>query len=67
MADDTTNNTGTQGGTHEQHVKAGSMSSGGSHADHVRAGKMGAKAQPTEAKAEGGRKSHQGESSNSSS
>jgi uncharacterized protein len=49
-------------GRHEEHVRAGSMSSGnkGNTAQHRDAGKLGAKAQPTEAKAKGGRNSHGG-------
>ncbi|HSE61111.1 MAG TPA: hypothetical protein VLA88_02355 [Candidatus Saccharimonadales bacterium] len=49
-------------GNHEQHVKAGSMSSGntGRPEEHAKAGREGAKAQPTEAKAKGGRNSHGG-------
>lgn len=47
-------------GNHAQHVKAGSMSSGnkGRSAQHAKAGQAGAKAQPIEAKAKGGRNSH---------
>jgi hypothetical protein len=50
----------TQGGTPEQHRKAGSMSSGntGNPEQHSAAGKLGAKAQPTEAKRRGGQNSH---------
>jgi uncharacterized protein len=49
-------------GRHAEHVRAGSMSSGnkGNEAQHRDAGKLGAKAQPTEAKAKGGRNSHGG-------
>jgi hypothetical protein len=31
---------GSQGGSHEQHVKAGQQSSGGSHEQHVKAGEQ---------------------------
>ena len=49
-------------GNTEQHRKAGAMSSGntGNPQQHSEAGKVGAKAQPTEAKAKGGRNSHNG-------
>ena len=49
-------------GNSEQHAKAGSMSSGntGNPKQHSIAGKEGAQAQPTEAKAKGGKNSHSG-------
>jgi hypothetical protein len=49
-------------GNHDQHVAAGKQSSGntGNPEQHAKAGEAGAKAQPTKAKAEGGRHSHSG-------
>lgn len=49
-------------GNPKQHAKAGSMSSGntGNPQQHAEAGRKGAEAQPTEAKAKGGRNSHSG-------
>lgn len=49
-------------GNHEQHREAGRQSSGntGNPEQHRKAGKKGAEAQPTEAKAKGGRNSRSG-------
>ena len=49
-------------GNPQQHARAGHMSSGnrGNSAQHAEAGRKGARAQPTEAKAKGGRMSHGG-------
>lgn len=48
-------------GNPQQHAKAGSMSSGntGNPKQRSEAGKLGAKAQPRQAKVEGGEHSHQ--------